>query len=107
MAETKDLYYISLDKRRVSKVSVPDTVEYEVHATPSDIVRFKVLLEENDGRDGSFALFNMPLKPFAEVEVDEMRDESNDNLIKAYEFMYSFGTEETREKLKEVGYNWS
>lgn len=105
MGEIKDSYYISLDKHTVSKVSIPGTVEYEVYATPSDIVRFKELLGENEDRDTSFALVNILFKPFDEVEVDRMRERSDTNLIKAFEFIYTFGTNETREKLKEVGYN--
>lgn len=105
MENKKDYYYISLFKRTVSKVSVPDTVEYEVYATPSDIEKFERLLEDNHDRDFSFAAVNVPFKPFAEKEADQMRAKSDDNLIKAYEFLHEFGTEETRKKLKEVGYN--
>jgi|SRR5699024_6381455 len=105
MEEKKDYYYISLFKRTVSKVSVPDTVEYEVYAAPSDIEEFKRLLEDNHDRDFSFAAVNVPFKPFAEGEAEQMRAKSDDNLNKAFEFLYKFGTEETREKLKEVGYD--
>lgn len=104
MEEKKKSYFISLAKRTVSDVSIPDTVEYEVITTPSQIVAFQSLLEENDSKDFIFAAKNIPFKPFAEGEVDEMRKESDDNLMEVYEFIYNFGTEETREKLKEVGY---
>lgn len=106
MEEIKKTYYISLDERTVSKVSFADRNEYEVYATPSDIVRFKELLEENDDRESHFALVNIPFKPFSEVEVDEMREKSDATIIEAFEFIYKFGTKETREKLKEVGYDW-
>lgn len=104
MEEKRKSYFISLDKRTVSEVSVPDTVEYEVIAKPSEIVMFESILRDNDSKDFTFAVKNIPFKPFAEGEVDEMRQESDDNIMEVYEFMYNFGTEETREKLKEVGY---
>lgn len=105
MTNKKDYYYISLVKGTVSKVSVPDTVEYEVYATPADIEKLNRLLEENHERDVSFAALNIPFKPFAEGEVDEMREKDDDNLDEVFKFLYTFGTDETREKLKEVGYD--
>lgn len=105
MENKKDYYYISLAKGTISKVSVPDTVEYEVYATSSDIQRFNALLEENHERDISFVTKNVPFKPFAEDEADQMRAKNDNTLTEAFEFLYKFGTEETREKLKEVGYD--
>lgn len=105
MEVEKNVYYISLDKKSVSKESVADTMEYEVYATPEDIVKFEGLLQSNDDKDFVFALKSIPFKPFAEKEVDEMREETDDNLMEAYEFIYTFGTEKTREKLKEIGYD--
>ncbi|HLQ82305.1 MAG TPA: hypothetical protein VK121_00470 [Pseudogracilibacillus sp.] len=103
MEEQVKTYYISLDKRTVSEVSVPDTVEYEVRATPSQIVKFENILQDNDAKEFEFAIKNIPFKPFAEKEVDEMREESDDNVMAAYHFIYQYGTEETRKKIKEIG----
>ena len=103
MEEQVKTYYISLDKRTVSEVSVPDTVEYEVRATPSQIVKFENILQDNDAKEFKFATKNIPFKPFAEKEVDEMREESDDNVMSAYQFIYQYGTEETRKKIKEIG----
>lgn len=105
MEEKRKTYFISLDKRTVNKVSVPDTVEYEVKATPSEIVGFESILRDIDKNDFTYAAKNIPFKPFAEVEADEMRQESDDNLMEAFQFIYNFGTKETREKLKEIGYD--
>lgn len=103
MEKTKKTYYISLDKRTISKTSFADRDEYEVYTTLSDIARFEVLFDENHERDLYYALVDIPFKPFAEV--DEMREESEANIIDIYKFIYNFGTEETREKLKTIGYH--
>ncbi len=105
MEEIKKTYYISLDERTVSKVSFAGRNEYEVYATPSDIARFEVLFDENHDRDLYYALIDIPFKPFAEGEVDEMREESEANIVDIYKFIYNFGTKETREKLKSLGYH--
>lgn len=97
-------YYISLEKRTISEISVPDTTEYEVWVTPDELEFFNKLLKENDRNDFWFAMVNIPLKPFAEKEVDDMRKEDYDNLMKMYQFLYKYGTQETKRKLEEVGY---
>ena len=66
MEAKKNVYYISLDKRSVSKVSKPDRMEYEVYATPEDIVRLEVLFKANDDEDFVFAVKYLNFKPFAE-----------------------------------------
>lgn len=38
-------------------------------------------------------------------EVDGMRQESDDNLMKAFQFIYRYGTVETKEKLSEIGFD--
>lgn len=101
----KQVYYISLDKRTISKVSVPDTTEYAIVVTENELETITSLLEENDKHDFWFAMKNIPLKPFNEREVDDMRQEDYDNLMKVYQYIYEFGTPETREKLAEVGYD--
>lgn len=103
MAERKT-YFISLDKQTISEVSVPDTVEYEIYVTDDELEKFKTLIRDNDHRDFWYAMKNIVFKPFAEKEVDEMRQQDDDNLIQAYQFIYQYGTEETRQKLTEVGF---
>lgn len=97
-------YFISLDKRTINDISVPDTMEYEVWITPDELKRFEALLRESEKNDSWFALVDLPLKPFAEDEVDEMRKEDHENLMQVYQFLFQYGTKETRRKLEEVGY---
>lgn|SRR5699024_508620 len=104
MEEKRKTYYISLDNKTVSKTNTPET-DYEVSATPTEIVKFENLLKENDDNDFVFAAKSIPFKPFAEGEVEGMREETHDNYMQAYQFIYKHGTEETREKLKEIGYD--
>jgi|GEM_PF-1448901 len=103
--ENKKTYFISLDKKTISEVSVPDTVEYEVYVTKEELEEFKSLIRENEQQEFSFATRNLLLKPFNEMEVDDMREESDDNLMKEFQFMYRHGTLETKEKLNEVGFD--
>jgi|SRR5690625_729417 len=104
MPERKS-YFISLDKQRISEVSVPDTIEYEVYVTNDELETFRSLIRDNDHRDFWYAMSNIVFKPFEENEVDEMRKQDDDNLMKAYRFIYHYGTDETRQKLAEIGFN--
>lgn len=97
-------YFISLDKQRISDISVPDTVEYEVYVTEEELVMFKELIRENEQRDFWYAMKNIIFKPFAEKEVDDMRQQDDENLMKAYQFIYQYGTQQTRRKLIEMGF---
>src|SRR5690625_6690202 len=104
MEEEKKTYYVSLSNRTISDVDTPDK-EFEVYAKPSEIVKFERLNQSNKENDFIFAAKTMPFKPFAEHEADEMREETHENYLEAYHFLYRHGTEETREKLKEIGYD--
>jgi len=98
-------YFISFDKERISEVSVPDTVEYEVNVTEDELNIFRTIMRENKHRNFLFATRNLLLKPFNEREVDEMRSEDDINLMRAFQFIYEYGTEETKQKLREMGYD--
>ena len=100
----KKAYFISLDKNTISEVSVPDTTEYEVLVTNDELEIYKSLVEKSDHRDFSYALKNIVFKPFAEEEPEEMRKKDDDNLMQVFQFLYKYGTEETKKKLEEVGY---
>ena len=104
MEEEKKTYYISLSNRTISDVDTPEK-EFEVYAKPSEMVKFERLIESNEENDFIFAAKTMPFKPFAEHEAEEMREETHENYMEAYHFLYKHGTEETREKLKEIGYD--
>lgn len=105
MTEERFYYYIPVDMRSVSDTSVATTNEYEVYATPSEITTFKQLINDIAEHNSIFALKSIPLKPFAEEEVDDMRKDDYDTLMKAYQFIHTYGTEETRKKVEEVGYD--
>ena len=104
MEEEKKIYYISLSNRTISDIDTPEK-EFTVYAKPSEMVKFERLIQSNKENDFIFAAKTMPFKPFAEHEADEMREETRENYMEAYHFLYEHGTEETREKLKEIGYD--
>src|SRR5699024_4676118 len=104
MEEKKKTYYVSSRKREISDNDTPET-DFEVNAKPSEMVKFQRLIQSQKENDFIFAAKTMPFKPFAEDEADEMREETRENYMEAYHFLYEHGTEETREKLKEIGYD--
>src|SRR5699024_6421219 len=104
MEEKKKTYYVSLSNREISDIDTPET-EYEVYVKPSEMVKLERLIQSNKENDFIFAAKKIPIKPFAEHETDEIQEETRQNYMEAYHFLYEHGTEETREKLKEIGYD--
>ncbi len=104
MVHERKSYFISMDKQRIDETSIGDTTEYEVIVNSDELETFKSYIAANNTRDFWFAMQNITFKPFNEVEVDDMRVEDDDNLMKAYQFIYAHGTEETKRKLGEIGF---
>lgn len=102
---SKKSYFISMDKETITEVSIADTAEYEVLANTEEITYFKSLLRENEGTDFWFAMRNVAFKPFNEEEPEKMRRREDDNILRAYQFIYDHGTLETKEKLREIGFD--
>lgn len=104
MMTERQSYFISLDKERIDEISIPDTTEYEVLLTNEELEVFKRLIRDNDHRDFWYAMKNITFLPFNENEVDEMRKQDDDNLMKAYKLIYRYGTDETKRKLQDMGF---
>lgn len=99
----KKSFFVSLAKELITEVSIPDTTEYEVIATEEKIDELRALLRDNAHHNISFATSNLPVKPFSEKEVDKKRQMEQDNLLKIYQLLYKYGTQETKQKLNEIG----
>jgi len=106
MSEKKS-YFISLDKERIDDISIPDTIEYEVLLTNEELEVVRRLIRDNDHRDFWYAMKNITFTSFNEKEVDDMRKEDDDNLMRTYQLIYRHGTEETRQKLRDMGFRES
>src|SRR5699024_2583041 len=92
-------------KREVNEKDTPDAGDFEVYASPAEIERYRSYVEENSDIEKEYGSMMLPFKPLAQDKVDEMSEEMNENMMKEIEFIYDFGTDETREKLKEMGFN--
>jgi len=102
MIERKS-YFVSLDKETITEMSIPDTAEYEILATQEELEEFRALLAKEKKENFWFAMRNIVFKPFAEGEVEGIREEMDENLMRAYRFLYEHGTMETKEKLAQAG----
>lgn len=100
----KKSYFISLDKERIDEISIPDTTEYEVVLTSEELEVIKRLIKDNDHRDFWFAMKNITFTSFNEKPVDDMRKKDDDNLMETYRLIYRYGTDETKRKLREMGF---
>src|SRR5699024_11168545 len=98
-------YFISLYKREVNVKDTPAVGDFEVYASQAEIERYRCYVDENSDIEKEYGSMMLSFKPLAQDKVDEMSEEMNKNMMKEIEFIYDFGTDETREKLKEMGFN--
>lgn len=94
-------YYVTVDTEEISEVSLPENgIEYEILATPEEIKEIEVLFarKEKNAKDA----VKFVGKPFDERPVDAKRDNYETYLIALYRKLYDLGTNETRNKIKEL-----
>ena len=101
MVERKT-YYVSLDKETITEVSIPDTAEYEIEATQEELAVFRTILDRNKKENFWFGMKNLVITPFAEDDVEDKREQMDDNLMAAFQFIYDHGTEKTKRDLEEA-----
>src|SRR5699024_5074806 len=105
LAKVRKRYFISLDKREVNEKDTPAASDFEVYASPAEIERYRSYVEENSDIEKEYGSMMLPFKPLAHDKVDEMSEEINEKMMKEIECIYDLGTDETREQLKEMGFN--
>src|SRR5690625_5121532 len=110
------LLFKTLDKDKVEEMSkemneiMIKEIEYnydiyKVYTSIAEIKRYRSYDKENNNIEKKNDSMMLPFKPLAQTKVDEISEEMNENMMKEIEFIYDFGTDETREKLKEMGFN--
>src|SRR5699024_2256973 len=103
MTEKKSSF-ISLDKERIDDISIPDTTEYEVLLTNEELQVIRQLSRDNDHRDYWYEMINIVFTSFNEDEVYDMRQEDDVNLMRTYNVIYQYGTEETKQNQRDMGF---
>ena len=94
-------YFVSLDKEEITEVSIPDTTEFEIKATDSDIAELNNLFREKNKREKKAVEFLA--KPFNEWGADDERDAYDNYLTSIYNRLYQLGTLETKQKIERMG----
>lgn len=103
MQEQKQSYFVSLEKKAITEVSVPDTVEYEIIASSSEFTILKGLMSRISDYEFANTFNNVIFNPLGEELANDTRNRYSEDLRKIYQFLYDYGTKETKNKLKEVG----
>lgn len=98
----KKTYFVTIATGDIRKESLPQNdIEYEVNATFDEIKEIEMLFTEKD-KDAQEAAKYLGKKPFDEFGADSERYDYEDHLVKIYRKLYEVGTEETRNKIKEL-----
>lgn len=102
----KELFYVNLNPismETISPIKVDDgqLIEYEISATPEEKKEFEKLLHEVQAHDVELGnLFTF--RHFDDKKIDRDHNEYQRGLNDVFDELYRLGTEETKEKIREI-----
>ncbi|WP_087972918.1 hypothetical protein [Oceanobacillus rekensis] len=100
---TKNHFFVTIDTKEIRDVSIDDNqVEYEIIADEQELLEIQQIFQtmDNESKD---AVEDISINPFDEAKVDSERETYDRSLISVYQRLYELGTEETKNKIKELG----
>ncbi|MFC4023162.1 hypothetical protein ACFOUV_04930 [Oceanobacillus longus] len=96
-------YFVTVDTKEIREISIDDNqVEYEIMADEQDLIRIKQMFSSME-KESKDAIEDSHFRPFDEEKVENERDTYEDSLMDVYKRLYELGTDETKEKIKELG----
>lgn len=101
--KTKNNFFVTMDTKEIRDISIDDNrVEYEIVANEQELMEIKQMFQtmEKESKD---AVEDISINPFDEAKVDNERETYDQSLISVYQRLYELGTEETKNKIKELG----
>lgn len=100
--EDKKHYFVTIDTKQINEVSVPDSgIEFEIIANKKEVEDIEALFREKDEDSKNAAKYLA--KPFNEWGADDERSRYDAHLVNLYRKLHELGTEETKEKINELG----
>jgi hypothetical protein len=97
----KKVYYVSVQSRTIMEQQGEATFEFEIKATPDEIEQLISVFEGIEDADGaSYIRGGTPGIPYHH---DEVNDDYDYYLEKAYQMIYQFGTATTKKHIQAMG----
>jgi hypothetical protein len=98
----KKRYFVTISTKEIRETSVPDNgVEFEIIANQNEKEYIEALFKEKDQDSKNASMYLT--KPFNEWGADDERSRYDDHMLNLYRKLYELGTEETKEKIDELG----
>jgi len=98
----KKRFFVTVDTQQIRETSIPDGhVEFEVSADETELEELRELFRQKD-KNASDAVGYIG-KPFDEWGADEKRESYDQYQIDIYKKIYELGTQETKNKIGELG----
>ncbi len=98
----KKRYFVTISTKEIRETSVPDNgVEFEIIANQNEKEDIEALFKEKDQDSKNASMYLT--KPFNEWGADDERSRYDDHMLNLYRKLYELGTEETKEKIDELG----
>lgn len=98
----RETYFVSVDNQRIESEMYDEGTHYfKIKADQDELFKIEYLLRELSRQNfSSKAAF---VNPFKEEVRIEKKQEHNEILQELYQEVYKLGTEQTREKIEELG----
>src|SRR5690625_1675740 len=96
--EERKSYFVSIEKEEITEVSIPDTTEFEIKATDSDIAELNNLFREKNKSEKKTVVF--VVKALNDWGADDEIEEYDIYLRSIYNLLYQLGTLETKQKIE-------
>ncbi|TQS75569.1 hypothetical protein DX933_04640 [Ornithinibacillus gellani] len=98
----KQIYYVTVDKEDIRTMSVPDSgIEFEIEASTDEVEEIRDLFKKK--KSHAVKAVEYLAKPFDEFSVDDERYGYDAHLMEIYRRIYLLGTDDTKQKMREMG----
>ncbi|WP_067729358.1 hypothetical protein [Oceanobacillus damuensis] len=99
----KKHYFVSVNTKDIREISIPDNqVEYEIIADEHDLLHIQQMFNTME-KESKNAIEDSHFRPFDEEKVEDERDTYEGSLMNVYRKLYELGTDQTKEKIEELG----
>jgi hypothetical protein len=101
MAEEKHDYYIEIATGEISRSSTDSPWNFKISATDEEITRLREVFDQQHSTD--WRNFYRAHIPYLQYHFDKDNDAYDDNLLHAYQMIYTLGDEEAQKHIKSMG----
>jgi hypothetical protein len=99
--EQKKTYYIDISSGEITQSASDSPWNYQIEATPEEIQTLRTYFDQNEKAD--LVNFFRAHIPFLEYHYDKENDVQDYQLKQVYQFIYQYGSDDTKQHIESMG----